>query len=125
MITRRHAVAGLTGTLLLARRALAAEGRDELIALPGKAPLVKRTFRPPNYETPLADLRHELTPNDKFFVRYHLAHIPEVDARSWRLRVGGESAGRAREWSLDELKRSFETVSVAAINQCSGYRRGL
>jgi DMSO/TMAO reductase YedYZ molybdopterin-dependent catalytic subunit len=125
MITRRHAVAGLAGTLVLGGRALGAEGRDDLIALPDKAPLVKRTFRPPNYETPLGDLRHEFTPNDKFFVRYHLAHIPEVDAQSWRLRVGGESAGRAREWSLDELKRSFEIVSIAAINQCSGYRRGL
>lgn len=125
MITRREAVAGLAGTLLLGQRAVSAGEQDGLIALPGKAPLLKRTFRPPNYETPPSELRHEFTPNDKFFVRYHLAHIPEVDPRSWRLRVGGESAGGAREWSLDELKRGFETVSVAAINQCSGNRRGL
>ncbi len=130
MITRRDAVVGLAGSLLLSDIAAAVEERAEaaaaaLILLPGKAPLIKRTFRPPNYETPLADLRTEFTPNEKFFVRYHLANIPEVDARTWRLRVGGESAESRHQWSLDELKRSFETVSVAAINQCSGNRRGL
>lgn len=130
MITRRDVVVGLGGALLLGERAMSvetladAQGRA-LIALPGKAPLIKHTFRPPNYETPLADLRSAFTANDKFFVRYHLANIPEVDVRTWRLRVGGDSAGAAREWSLDELKRSFDTVSLVAINQCSGNRRGL
>ena len=129
MSTRRDVVAGLAGALLLNRRAVSAEqtseARRELIALPGKAPLIKQTFRAPNYETPLADLRTAFTANEKFFVRYHLAYIPEVDVRSWRLRVGGDSAGSEREWSLEELKRNFEVVSLVAINQCSGNRRGL
>jgi sulfite dehydrogenase (cytochrome) subunit A len=132
MITRREIVAGLAGSVLLGdvvsrgKRAVAAEAPEhELIALPGKMPLIKRTYRPPNFETPLANLRSEFTANDAFFVRYHLAHIPEVDSRTWRLRAGGESAARTQEWSLDDLKRSFERVSVAAINQCSGNRRGL
>jgi DMSO/TMAO reductase YedYZ molybdopterin-dependent catalytic subunit len=129
MITRRKVVVGLGGALLLDGRAMSAEKDAEagrrLIALPGKAPLIKQTFRPPNYETPLADLRSAFTPNEKFFVRYHLANIPEVDTRTWRLRVGGDSADTTREWSLDELKRSFDIVSVVAINQCSGNRRGL
>lgn len=130
MITRRDAVVGLAGALLLSDRAASAEkgaeaARQGLIALPGKAPLIKQTFRAPNYETPLADLRSTFTANDKFFVRYHLAYIPEVDVRTWRLRVGGDSAGATREWSLEELKRNFETVSIAAVNQCSGNRRGL
>jgi len=130
MITRREAVAGLAGSLLLgdlavSKRTAASTGRQELIALPGKAPLIKRTFRAPNYETPLADLQSAFTPNDKFFVRYHLANIPEVDVRAWRLRVSGDSANSSHEWSLDELKRGFETISLAAVNQCSGNRRGL
>lgn len=109
------------------RRAFGVEsaGDAPLIALPGKRPLIKRSFRPPNFETPLADLRRQFTANDAFFVRYHLASIPEVDARTWRLRVGGASAQRPLELSLDELKRSFERVSIAAVNQCSGNRRGL
>ncbi len=37
-----------------------------------------------------------------FFVRYHLSDIPEVDVKSWRLRVGGEGANGA----VDRLRRS-------------------
>lgn len=131
MVSRRTVVAGSASVLLLAglrgTRTLAAEaaGEDALIALPGKKALIKRTFRPPNFETPLADLRQQFTANDAFFVRYHLASIPDVDARTWRLRIGGTSVKRQLELSLDELKRDFERVSIAAINQCSGNRRGL
>ena len=131
MITRRRVVAGSAGALLLAgvagSRAFGADETiaDQLLALPGKRPLIKRSFRPPNFETPLADLRQQFTANDAFFVRYHLASIPEVDARTWRLRVAGASVQRPLELSLDELKRSFEHVKLAAVNQCSGNRRGL
>ena len=131
MITRRRVVAGSAGALLLAgmtgSHAFGAEdAADEaLIALPGKRPLIKRSFRPPNYETPLADLRRQFTANDAFFVRYHLASIPEVDARTWRLRVAGASVKRPLELSLDDLQRGFERVRIAAVNQCSGNRRGL
>lgn len=93
-------------------------------ALPGKKPLIKLTYRPPNYETPASYLDGLFTPNDAFFVRYHLADIPEVDARSWKLRVGGEAIGAAIELELDDLRR-FEPVELAAVCMCSGNRRGL
>src|SRR5215813_4263225 len=64
-------------------------GNATLEALPGKKPLIKLSFRPPNYETPLEYFRTAITPNDAFFVRYHLAGIPEVEAKTWRLTVGG------------------------------------
>jgi DMSO/TMAO reductase YedYZ molybdopterin-dependent catalytic subunit len=98
---------------------------DVLIALQGKKPLIKRSLRPPNFETPLADLRHPFTANDAFFVRYHLAVIPEIDPRTWRLRVSGASTRRPLELSLNDLKRSFEHVALPAVNQCAGNRRGL
>jgi len=128
MITRRDLIQGSIGLALCPAAGAAAQGvstPEPLIALPGKKPLIKRSFRPPNFETPLVDLRAAFTANDAFFVRYHLAGIPQIDARAWRLRVGGASAGRAFELSLDELRRGFEQVSVIAINQCSGNRRGL
>jgi sulfite dehydrogenase (cytochrome) subunit A len=131
MVTRRRVVTGSIGGLLLSGLAggnafgAAAAAEEPLIALPGKRPLIRRTFRPPNYETPLAALRPQITANDTFFVRYHLASIPEVDARTWRLRVGGASAERPLELSLDDLQRDFERVQLAAVNQCSGNRRGL
>jgi DMSO/TMAO reductase YedYZ molybdopterin-dependent catalytic subunit len=107
MVSRRRVVAGSIGGLLLSSLngplAFGAAGADEaaLVQLPGKRPLIKRTFRPPNYETPLADLRPQFTANDTFFVRYHLASIPEIDPRTWRLRIGGASASRSLELSLD------------------------
>jgi len=133
MITRRRVIAGSAGALaLLSTSARADEaivdavtGPDALVSLPGKKPLIRRSFRPPNLETPLADLRQPFTANDAFFVRYHLAAIPEVDARTWKLRVGGTSAQRTLELSLHDLRRGFEHVKVAAVNQCSGNRRGL
>src|SRR5262249_20606566 len=59
-----------------------------LDALPGKKPLIKLSYRPPNYETPVEYFRSVITANDAFFVRYHLSDIPEVDVKSLRLRVG-------------------------------------
>ena len=53
-----------------------------LHALPGKKPLIKLTYRPPNYETPIEYLRSAITPNDAFYVRYHLSDIPQVDAKT-------------------------------------------
>jgi DMSO/TMAO reductase YedYZ molybdopterin-dependent catalytic subunit len=100
-------------------------GDPELFALPGKKPLIRRTFRPPNFETPLTDLRAAFTPNEAFFVRYHLSYIPELDPRAWRLRIGGASARKTTELSLPDLQRNYERITIAAINQCSGNRRGL
>ncbi len=96
-----------------------------LEALPGKLPLIKRSFRPPNFETPIEYFKEALTPNKAFFVRYHLATIPEVDAKAWRLKIGGTSAETTLELGLEELKSGYEQVETTAICLCSGNRRGL
>jgi DMSO/TMAO reductase YedYZ molybdopterin-dependent catalytic subunit len=142
MISRRAMVAGgavaVAGSWPLTRVGSAAEksslprGLPEgvydtatLEALPGKKPLIKLTYRPPNYETPLSHFTSEFTPNESFFVRYHLAGIPEeIDAAKWKLKVGGEGIGKPLELGLSELRSSFEAVEVAAVCQCSGNRRG-
>ena len=130
MISRREILATAAASLLA--RATAAHSptaqtdasQGSLDPLPGKGPLIRRTYRPPNFETPWAALRPPFTANSAFFVRYHLALIPEVDARNWRLRVAGDASGSVKEWSLDELKQRFERVSIAAVAQCAGNRRG-
>jgi DMSO/TMAO reductase YedYZ molybdopterin-dependent catalytic subunit len=143
MISRRAMVAGgalaLAAPMPYARIGRAAEkkaflpaGLPEgvydtatLEALPGKKPLIKLSYRPPNYETPLSYFTSEFTPNDCFFVRYHLAGIQEeIDAAQWRLTVGGEGVARPLELTLSDLRTSFEAVEVAAVCQCSGNRRG-
>jgi DMSO/TMAO reductase YedYZ molybdopterin-dependent catalytic subunit len=96
-----------------------------LEALPGKKPLIRLTYRPPNYETPVDYFDSLFTPNDAFFVRYHLADIPEVDASAWRLKIGGAVASKPYELTLDQLKTEFTPIEIAAVCQCSGNRRGL
>ena len=95
-----------------------------LDSLPGKRPLIKLSYRPPNYETPLEYFRTAITPNDAFFVRYHLSNIPQVDAKTWKLKVGGEGASGEIQLNLDDLK-AMPAVEMVAVNQCSGNRRGL
>jgi DMSO/TMAO reductase YedYZ molybdopterin-dependent catalytic subunit len=92
--------------------------------LPGKNPLIKLTYRPPNYEAPLAYLRTAITPNDEFFVRYHHADIPQVDASQWRLYLGGEGAIIEKEIGLAELKK-LPVAEVIAVCECAGNRHGL
>lgn len=146
MLARRNLLAGAAGAgLALAHRPLhllAAEPPPtpaplteglpagvadiaRLEALPGKRPLIKLTYRPPNYETPVEYFDSVITPNDAFFVRYHLADIPEVDPATWRLSIGGAAAGQPFALSLDQLRQEFEPVEVVAVCQCSGNRRGL
>ena len=95
-----------------------------LDALPGKKPLIKLSYRPPNYETPISYFRTPITPNDAFFVRYHLTHIPQVDETKWRLAVGGEGANSEIELTLDDI-RKMPAVEIITVNQCAGNRRGL
>jgi DMSO/TMAO reductase YedYZ molybdopterin-dependent catalytic subunit len=95
-----------------------------LDTLPGKKPLIKLTYRPPNYEAPLAYLRTAITPNDEFFVRYHLADIPQIDAGTWKLNLDGEGANGDLQIGLNELKK-LPAFEVAAVCQCAGNRRGL
>ena len=96
-----------------------------LYALPGKLPLIKKTYRPPNFETPINYFRTPVTPNNAFFVRYHIANIPEVKAADWTLTVGGESAEREVKLTLNQLRKEFKSADIMAVCQCSGNRRGL
>jgi sulfite dehydrogenase (cytochrome) subunit A len=100
-------------------------GRRLLIKYPQKRPLIRLTTRPPQLETPFAVFNEGvLTPNDAFFVRYHLMFDPfSVDAENFRLRVAG-AVQTPLEFTLADLKTKFEPVEIVAVNQCSGNGRG-
>lgn len=103
-----------------------ANGERELVAYPQKRPLIRLTARPPQLETPFEVFNDGLiTPNDAFFVRYHLAGIPtDIDPAKHRIRVGG-SVARPLEISLDSLKKDYGApVELVAVHQCSGNSRG-
>jgi DMSO/TMAO reductase YedYZ molybdopterin-dependent catalytic subunit len=138
MLRRRDFLIGAVASLAVVNRLAAVGGpslgpaelpagtleSSALAALPGKDPLVRRTLRPPNYETPVGDLGALFTPNRRFFVRYHLPSIPAVDPSRWKLRIGGDAAERPIELGLEEIEK-LEPVEIAAVCQCSGNRRGL
>jgi DMSO/TMAO reductase YedYZ molybdopterin-dependent catalytic subunit len=87
--------------------------------------MILQTARPPQLETPFAVFDEgPITPNDVFFVRYHLADIPtEIDPEAHRVRVMGHVA-TPLSLSLAALKRDFPVRAIVAVNQCSGNSRG-
>ena len=95
----------------------------ELVRFPEKAELILLTDRPPQLETPLHYFRQDLTPNEAFFVRWHLEAIPtSVDLRTFRLNVSGH-VRKPLQFSMDDLRTQFEPASIIAVNQCSGNSR--
>ncbi|WP_191831110.1 molybdopterin-dependent oxidoreductase [Pseudomonas fluorescens] len=102
-----------------------AAGPRPLVQYPQKRPLTLVSTRPPHLETPFAVFNEgPITPNDAFFVRYHLANFPtSIDPDSYRLTVKG-SVGTPLSLSLNELKALTDPVEVVAVNQCSGNSRG-
>ncbi|KAF8327132.1 uncharacterized protein EI90DRAFT_3225200 [Cantharellus anzutake] len=65
-----------------------------------------------------------LTPTSLFYVRNHGA-VPYVDAdraANWRLRIHG-LVEREVEFSIDDLKRKFRTVTLPVTLVCAGNRR--
>ncbi len=102
-----------------------ANGERPLIRYPGKRALIRLTTRPPQLETPFAVFdKGVLTPNDAFFVRYHLSDLPlGIDPAAHRLEIKGK-VEKPLSLSLHELKRDFEPAEIVAVNQCSGNSRG-
>ncbi len=95
----------------------------QIASFPQKAPMIVLTDRPVQLETPRNYFLNAITPNDAFFVRWHLETIPnEVDLSTWRLRVEG-NVDKPLELSFPDLLRKFKPVTLAAVNQCSGNSR--
>lgn len=135
--TRRDFLSTLGGTLgvsMLGARsfvsgALRAEESDPalsgrpLVRYPEKTDLILLTSRPPQLETPMKYFDRAITPNEAFYVRYHIFPIPtRVDLATWRLKVAGH-VERPLELSLDDLKTKLPEARVVAVNQCSGNGR--
>jgi sulfite dehydrogenase len=99
-------------------------GERPLVKYPQKRLMIGMTSRPPQLETPFSVFNDgPITPNDAFFVRYHLAGIPlEIDPDTFTVEVKGK-VDKPLKLSLAELKR-MPSVEIIAVNQCSGNSRG-
>src|SRR5271157_1544374 len=94
-----------------------ANGERPLVKFPGKRQMIALTSRPPQLETPFSVFNEGvLTPNDAFFVRYHLADIPlKIDADTFRVEVKGK-VDQPLSLSISELKTGFESAEIVAVN---------
>lgn len=134
-LTRRQFLkaAGVLGLAAGSGKLLAADsvtmpfvnGQRPLATFPQKRPLILLTTRPPQLETPFSVFNEGLlTPNDAFFVRYHLAQVPtSIDPEKFTVSIKGK-VNTPTTFSLNDLKTKFSPVEIVAVNQCSGNGRG-
>lgn len=99
-------------------------GERPLVKYPQKRPLIGLTERPPQLETPFSVFNESvITPNDAFFVRYHLADIPlDIDPDKFTVEVKGK-VDKPLKLSLADIKK-MPSIEIVAVNQCSGNSRG-
>ncbi len=99
-------------------------GERPLVKYPQKRPLIGLTERPPQLETPFSVFNESvITPNDAFFVRYHLADIPlNIDPDKFTVEVKGK-VDKPLKLSLADIKK-MPSIEIVAVNQCSGNSRG-
>jgi sulfite dehydrogenase (cytochrome) subunit A len=138
MITRRNVLQG-AALVLTANGAIGApstlfaanfvtlpfeNGERPLVKYPQKRPLIGVTSRPPQLETPFAVFNDgPITPNNAFYVRYHLADLPyNLDPDTFTLEVKGK-VDKPLKLSLQDI-RKMKAVELVAVNQCGGNSRG-
>jgi sulfite dehydrogenase (cytochrome) subunit A len=99
-------------------------GERPLVDYPQKRPMIGQTSRPPQLETPFRIFNEgPITPNNAFFVRYHLSDLPfDIDPDKFTLEVKGK-VDHPLKLSLQEI-RKLKAVELVAVNQCSGNSRG-
>jgi DMSO/TMAO reductase YedYZ molybdopterin-dependent catalytic subunit len=99
-------------------------GERPLVKYPQKRPMIGLTERPPQLETPFSIFNDgAITPNNAFFVRYHLAGVPlDIDPDKFTLEIKGK-VDHPLKLSLKEI-RKLPAVELTAVNQCSGNSRG-
>jgi len=137
MITRRNVLRGASAVLTSGAlgaspaRSLAAtvtlpfeNGERPLVKYPQKRPMIGLTSRPPQLETPFSVFDEGvITPNDAFFVRYHLADIPlDIDPETFSVEIKGK-VDKPLKLSLADIKK-MPATEIVAVNQCSGNSRG-
>lgn len=86
----------------------------------GKEHLIKRSLRPPDYETPVRLLDSFITPNRDFYTRSHMS-VPTPDAAVWRLAIGGEVETPV-SLSMDDLRQMPQTT-ITMVLECAGNGR--
>ena len=121
---------GIAGSAAAQELPAGAVASGILDALPGKRPLLKRSFRPPNYETPVSYFREAFTPNDAFYRLDTAADGSRIDADLAGLgcsvdgpgpvillRFTGETPGQSPLLCADLILRAEATGAVEPVRK--------
>ena len=93
------------------------------IPFPEKKPMITYSNRPPLLESVRSTFTSGITPNDEFFVRWHLPEIPtKLNPHTYTIKIDG-LVKKELKITIDELKNNFEQVEVTAVLQCGGNSR--
>ena len=93
------------------------------IAFPEKRPMIMYSDRPPLLESPREVFTSALTPNDLFFVRWHMPMIPShISMGIFKVKIDG-LVEKELSLSLREFKTKFKQIELTAVLQCGGNSR--
>ena len=97
----------------------------EPFEIPGKEGLIVLNDRPINAETPAHLLDDNVTPAKHLFVRNNgrPPAMASIDPQTWRLEIGGESAGQSASFSIGQLKGLFKNYTYQLQIECGGNGR--
>jgi sulfite dehydrogenase (cytochrome) subunit A len=99
-------------------------GDRPIVKYPQKRRMIGLTSRPPQLETPFAVFNESvITPNDAFFVRYHLADVPlEIDPDKFAVEIRGNVEKPAKLSLADIRKMPASTTSTPSPKAQSSRR---
>jgi len=93
------------------------------VLFPEKGDMIVYSDRPPLLETPRDVFTQAITPNNKFFVRWHMTNIPTpLNMDTYYLQVHGEVEKRVY-LTLEKLKKEFKSHELTVALQCGGNSR--
>ncbi len=128
-MNRRHFLrfSAVAATSLYASQGFVTQPKDDQtvseVAFAEKKPLITYSNRPPLLETPIEYFDRAVTPNELFFVRWHMPIIPTVKwIDGFHLSVQGE-VENSLFLSMKNLKNDFTPVEITAVVQCGGNSR--
>lgn len=98
---------------------------DQPFSVEGKDGLIYLNDRPVNAETPPQFLDSPFTEPKYFFIRNNgnPPELKDIDPKTWKLEISGESCQKPQSFSIDDLKKKFKTYTYALVIECGGNSR--
>ena len=123
-VSRRAFLMGVSGAVAASPllHPLLSWAAEDSVAVPGKEGMILRSFRFLDLEMPPEYASSWITPVPHFFVRNHMHEPSTLDAKEWRLTIGGE-VEKPLTLSLADLAK-IEAQTVTNTLECAGNGRG-